>query len=157
MRTALNAVYAPVTRRSTHSSTGESTVDNQRRYKFIKNDIESTSESNTFEMNEILNVSFDRFKVNDYIDFATEWTDTMRENLGLSENEGIKLRAKSPIPIMRYPIRLYGDNETVYSDIHWRKYFIVEFMPIRNIKAYIQLKNTLIICLFMTFLTRLKL
>jgi len=56
--------------------------------------------------------------INDYIDFRTEFP-TFGGIVG-----DVKYSSESPVPILKYPIRVYGDNETVYSDLHWKNYFI---------------------------------
>ena len=61
----------------------------------------------------------DRLIKNDYVEMMTEHDDSVSDMVRL-----IKYSAKSPIPIMKYPIRLYGDNSTIYNDQHWRTYFV---------------------------------
>tara|TARA_R110001592_G_scaffold79663_4_gene238106 strand:- start:327 stop:3101 length:2775 start_codon:yes stop_codon:yes gene_type:complete len=56
--------------------------------------------------------------LNDYIDFRTSTNNT------LDFVRDIAYDSKVPVPIIKYPVRLYGDNETIYSDLHWQKYLI---------------------------------
>ena len=57
-------------------------------------------------------------KINDYIDFRTRFvTETP---IPLPPD----VAGRTPLPIIKYPIRLYGDNETLYNDKHWKAYLI---------------------------------
>jgi len=53
---------------------------------------------------------------NDYIDFFT------RHQFDGNILREVAFSSKTPIPIIKYPVRLYGDNKTIYSDLHWQKY-----------------------------------
>ena len=57
-----------------------------------------------------------RVIVNDYIDFRSSFASAG----GIVRD--ISYDSKVPIPIIKYPIRLYGDMQTIYSDLHWQKY-----------------------------------
>lgn len=59
-------------------------------------------------------------KINDYIDFRTKFVNT-KGSIGAA---ALDYARETLVPVIRYPVRLYGDNETIYSDLHWKAYLI---------------------------------
>jgi hypothetical protein len=100
MRTALAAGYT----KETNQETGQTKYVNE-----FKPLASSTTSGEIDHYNET---------INDYIDFRTEFP------IYGGVVGDVKYSSDNAVPILKYPIRVFGDNQTVYSDLHWKNYFI---------------------------------